>query len=311
MTEFRPHTTQLLARFCGYVEKPTWWNALQHQSLPLLPQDQAVGDIVAILSNKDERISALGPNSLAIPPAFQEFLSWGFHRAVRFAAMDGDRKLIGIQDVFDIEQAAITEDGQMVVTTSPVSPVIRLYDLMVHRLSLKAILYAKQHGPSITAITICRNYSVIVSGCDQGTCCIWDLNRLRLVTSMSHASSIAALAIHSISGDIIVCAGMELCVYDINGRSIARYTTGALSATITCIVMNETRTSEWQEDHAFVTGHTDGAVYTWLYSHDQVCWCARFQSASSSPITRLQICLEKQRIISGHENGELYLWIPE
>ena len=69
-------------------------------------------------------------------------------------------------------------------------------------LSSRCCLYA--HGASVTGLSLCRSFSVLVSASQDGTLAIWDLNRLCYVRSIrDHQAPVVALAVSDTLGDIV------------------------------------------------------------------------------------------------------------
>ncbi|KAK6999253.1 lysosomal-trafficking regulator isoform X2, partial [Biomphalaria glabrata] len=66
---------------------------------------------------------------------------------------------------------------------------------------VKKSLYG--HNGPITCLCVCQAFSIVVSGSADGSCIIWDLNRLNYVRSITtHNGEIHALAISDTLGDI-------------------------------------------------------------------------------------------------------------
>ena len=60
------------------------------------------------------------------------------------------------------------------------------------------------HGGAVTAIALCRSFSVLVSSSEDGSLIIWDLNRLCYVRSIRHHHSCVKLVtVSDTLGDIV------------------------------------------------------------------------------------------------------------
>ncbi|WAR10400.1 LYST-like protein [Mya arenaria] len=93
------------------------------------------------------------------------------------------------------------------------------------------------HTDRVTSLVVCRPYSVLVSCSQDGTCIIWDLNRLSYVRSIrSHKSAVKALAISNTLGDIASVSsqgmGSQLFLHTINAEEVAMVT---CEDTINCL----------------------------------------------------------------------------
>ncbi|KAI6071821.1 Lysosomal-trafficking regulator [Aix galericulata] len=79
------------------------------------------------------------------------------------------------------------------------------------------------HTAEITSLFVCKPYSIIISVSKDGTCIIWDLNRLCYVQSLSgHKSPVTAVSASETTGDIAtVCdsvgGGSDLRLWTVNG----------------------------------------------------------------------------------------------
>ncbi|XP_072265185.1 lysosomal-trafficking regulator isoform X2 [Pyxicephalus adspersus] len=82
------------------------------------------------------------------------------------------------------------------------------------------------HTGEITSLFVCKPYSIIISVSKDGTCIIWDLNRLCYVQSLTgHKSPVTAVSASETTGDIAtVCdsvgGGSDLRLWTVNGDLI-------------------------------------------------------------------------------------------
>uniref|UniRef100_H2ZF70 BEACH domain-containing protein n=1 Tax=Ciona savignyi TaxID=51511 RepID=H2ZF70_CIOSA len=84
------------------------------------------------------------------------------------------------------------------------------------------------HSSKVTCLSVCGAYRIFVSGSQDGTAVIWDLDALLYVRSLTgHASDVTTLAISNTSGDICtVCdsgndSGSHIRLWTINGSLVA------------------------------------------------------------------------------------------
>ncbi|XP_004691083.1 PREDICTED: lysosomal-trafficking regulator [Condylura cristata] len=79
------------------------------------------------------------------------------------------------------------------------------------------------HTGEVTCLSVCKPYSVLISASRDGTCIIWDLNRLCYVQSLTgHKSPVTAVSASETTGDIAtVCdsagGGSDLRLWTVNG----------------------------------------------------------------------------------------------
>ncbi|XP_069810685.1 lysosomal-trafficking regulator [Dendropsophus ebraccatus] len=82
------------------------------------------------------------------------------------------------------------------------------------------------HSAEITSLFVCKPYSILISVSMDGTCIIWDLNRLCYVQSLTgHKSPVTAVSASETTGDIAtVChsvgGGSDLRLWTVNGDLI-------------------------------------------------------------------------------------------
>ncbi|KAM8954167.1 lysosomal-trafficking regulator isoform 2-T2 [Pelodytes ibericus] len=82
------------------------------------------------------------------------------------------------------------------------------------------------HSSEITSLFVCKPYSILISVSKDGTCIIWDLNRLCYVQSLTgHKSPVTAVSASETTGDIAtVCdsvgGGSDLRLWTVNGDLI-------------------------------------------------------------------------------------------
>ncbi|XP_067321110.1 lysosomal-trafficking regulator [Anolis sagrei] len=79
------------------------------------------------------------------------------------------------------------------------------------------------HTAEITSLFVCKPYSIMISVSKDGTCIIWDLNRLCYVQSLAgHKSPVTAVSASETTGDVAtVCdsvgGGSDLRLWTVNG----------------------------------------------------------------------------------------------
>ncbi|KAM4694759.1 lysosomal-trafficking regulator [Discoglossus pictus] len=82
------------------------------------------------------------------------------------------------------------------------------------------------HTAEITSLFVCKPYSILISVSKDGTCILWDLNRLCYVQSLTgHKSPVTAVSASETTGDIAtVCdsvgGGSDLRLWTVNGDLI-------------------------------------------------------------------------------------------
>jgi len=120
------------------------------------------------------------------------------------------------------------------------------------------------HTGAVTCIFASRPHSVIVSGSEDQTCIIWDLNRLSYVRQLTnHEGPVSCVAIHDVTGEIVSCSGSVVNIWSINGDLLISSRTSQNPAdTISCCIWS--KAPEWLYENVLITGHRDGKIKVWI-----------------------------------------------
>ncbi|XP_061480531.1 lysosomal-trafficking regulator isoform X2 [Rhineura floridana] len=90
-------------------------------------------------------------------------------------------------------------------------------------IEMESQLHLYGHTAEITSLFVCKPYSIMISVSKDGSCIIWDLNRLCYVQSLAgHKSPVTAVSASETTGDIAtVCdsvgGGSDLRLWTVNG----------------------------------------------------------------------------------------------
>lgn len=118
------------------------------------------------------------------------------------------------------------------------------------------------HSGAITCMVASTSFRILLTGGADRQVCVWDLNRMQLVTRLPdvHQAPVKALAIDPITGDLLTAAGCDLHVWTINGQLLASRRLGSSGgqtspgdAICSLTVAKETQ-------GAIITGHRDGSI---------------------------------------------------
>uniref|UniRef100_A0A5F7Z9T5 WDFY family member 4 n=1 Tax=Macaca mulatta TaxID=9544 RepID=A0A5F7Z9T5_MACMU len=125
----------------------------------------------------------------------------------------------------------------------------------------KQALYG--HTQAVTCLAASVTFSLLVSGSQDCTCILWDLDHLTHVTRLPmHREGISAVAISDVSGTIVSCAGAHLSLWNVNGQPLASITTAwGPEGAITCCCLIEG--PAWDTSQIIITGSQDGMVRVW------------------------------------------------
>ncbi|XP_010167767.2 WD repeat- and FYVE domain-containing protein 4-like, partial [Antrostomus carolinensis] len=152
------------------------------------------------------------------------------------------------------------------IITSGTSSVVCVWELSLVKdkvkcLNLRQALYG--HTEAVTCLAASVTYSIFVSGSDDRTCIIWDLNQLTYINQLpAHRASLCSVAINNSTGDIISCAGSYLYLWTVNGQLLASInTTSSPKSHVVCCCFAEVM--DWDTRSIIITGSTDGVVRLW------------------------------------------------
>ncbi|KAG1732883.1 uncharacterized protein EDB91DRAFT_1150772 [Suillus paluster] len=178
------------------------------------------------------------------------------------------------------------------------------------------------HSQRVACIATSRTWSVIVSGSEDGSAIVWDLNRGCYRHSIWHSdenlrAEVCLSAINESTGYIATCSASHLMLHTINARPIARLDT--VHAPITSLAFHE---REYSHLDILATGHNDGSITLWTWNADgtpagmQAQWefvevrrmnlGEEASDVALGSVTALKFIGE--RLCAGYASGLTYMW---
>ncbi|XP_063958609.1 lysosomal-trafficking regulator-like isoform X1 [Lytechinus pictus] len=177
------------------------------------------------------------------------------------------------------------------------------------------------HTGPVTCLYVCRPYSILVSASQDGTCIIWDLNRLCYVRSLKdetkRGGSIIAVAVSEVSGDIasvsnvasaddlsmsLTAAGVsELTLWSINADLIGRV---FCHSQMLCLSFSNA--PEGISINAIAAGCYDGVVRMW--STLDLSPLRNISVEMHRPITSLTFSHDSHFLFTCDEDGLVIAW---
>ncbi|XP_067392088.1 lysosomal-trafficking regulator isoform X2 [Emydura macquarii macquarii] len=157
-------------------------------------------------------------------------LSWGYaDNILRLKSKQSEPPINFIQSsqLHQVTSCAWVPDSCQLFTGSK-SGVITAYmnrfsSSMPSEIEMESQVHLYGHTAEITSLFVCKPYSIMISVSKDGTCIIWDLNRLCYVQSLAgHKSPVTAVSASEMTGDIAtVCdsvgGGSDLRLWTVNG----------------------------------------------------------------------------------------------
>ncbi|XP_071961754.1 lysosomal-trafficking regulator-like isoform X2 [Antedon mediterranea] len=169
----------------------------------------------------------------------------------------------------------------------------------------KVCLYG--HTDVVSSIVISRPFSIMVTTSLDGTCIIWDLNRLCYVQSLSdHNGAVTTATISNTLGDIATVAMQEsgscsLHLWNINGNPIGRI---ICEMTILCVAFSNA--PEGISVNSLAAGCSDGLIRLW--STWDLSLVRTISSPSINPIISLCYTVDSHYLFSCDSDGLVTVW---
>ncbi|XP_059025625.1 WD repeat- and FYVE domain-containing protein 4 isoform X3 [Mustela lutreola] len=224
----------------------------------------AIGHIVPT----EKSILAVERNKVLLPPLGNRTFSWGFDDfSCCLGNYGSDKILMTFENLAAWGRCLCTVcPAPTTIITSGTSAVVCVWELSIAKgrprsLHLRKALYG--HTQAVTCLAASVTFSLLVSGSQDCTCILWDLDHLTHVARLpTHREGISALAISDVSGTIVSCAGAHLSLWNVNGHPLASITTAwGPEGAITCCCVLEG--PAWDTNHVIITGSQDGMVRIW------------------------------------------------
>ncbi|XP_039272900.2 WD repeat and FYVE domain-containing protein 3-like [Styela clava] len=245
---------------------------LKCSSGPVKELKGPVGEIVIT----DRGALATEESKILIPSQYSRYLSWGSgDLSIRIGYYESERAMQIFENLDCGEIKCVTMPNETTLVTGGTSTVVYVWKLpspkdKIKNLQLKQSLYA--HTDTVTCLASCSAYGILVSGSQDCTCIVWNLNRLSFVRQLrGHKSGVAHTSINELTGDIVTSDNTHVHVWSINGDHVASVNTTLMNARrqhITAIAIS--KLNEWDYDSVIATGHSDGYVRFWRLEYVQV-----------------------------------------
>ncbi|XP_076018474.1 lysosomal-trafficking regulator isoform X2 [Genypterus blacodes] len=160
-------------------------------------------------------------------------LSWGYaDNILRLKSKQSEPPINFIQcsQLHQVTSCAWVPDGCQLFTGSKCGVITaysnRFTTTTPLEMEVEAQVHLYGHTGEVTSLFVCKPYSVLISVSTDGTCILWDLNRLCYVQSLTgHKSPVTAVSASETTGDIAtVCdsvgGGSDLRLWTVNGDLI-------------------------------------------------------------------------------------------
>ncbi|XP_072534107.1 WD repeat- and FYVE domain-containing protein 4 isoform X2 [Salminus brasiliensis] len=231
----------------------------------------SVGQIVC--GEKD--VLVMEKNKLLMPPLWNTYFCWGYYDNTcsfgNYTTEKGFAVWEGLSDWGETVCAACPNSNTLITAGS--STVVCVWEVSISKdklkhMKLKQALYG--HTDTVTCVVVSEAHSVIISGSHDQTCILWDLEELSYITQLpTHSSSVSALAINDLTGEIVSCSGTHLYLWTMKGQLLASINTPyGPEGSIQCCCF--TQKCEWDSHNVIITGCADGIVRIWKTEYTKV-----------------------------------------
>ncbi|XP_069340666.1 lysosomal-trafficking regulator [Eulemur rufifrons] len=157
-------------------------------------------------------------------------LSWGYaDNILRLKSKQSEPPINFIQSSqqYQVTSCAWVPDSCQLFTGSKCGVITaytnRFTSSTPSEIEMETQIHLYGHTEEITSLFVCKPYSILISVSRDGTCIVWDLNRLCYVQTLAgHKSPVTAVSASETSGDIAtVCdsagGGSDLRLWTVNG----------------------------------------------------------------------------------------------
>ncbi|CAG8446303.1 7064_t:CDS:10 [Dentiscutata erythropus] len=275
-----------------------------------------------------DRLLAVSTQKILIPPNYNYYVEWGYSdNSLRLHQTD-TKKLVGLYENLHLQtvSCACFADGRTFITGGT-DAVICIWRFKWQTKSPECgfMECLRGHSAKINCVTNSRSYSIIISGSDDKTCIIWDLNRMKYVRQLQgHETGVQFVAINDTTGDIATCSGSIIRLWSINGDLLITKNTAQIPDPILCCVFYEGKQNEWFDNDIIITGHKKGIWNKNLKTNKDLTACKwnlelrhqlkhenRIEPLSPAPaadIVALFPAGNQKILYSGDSSGKVYSW---
>ncbi|XP_028982965.1 WD repeat- and FYVE domain-containing protein 4 isoform X2 [Betta splendens] len=265
----KPHPPRSGSRREGSSPSPTpFFFKLDKLKSPSQPFRELPRGVVGQIMCLEKEVVILERNQLVLSPASTSFFSWGFpDHSCAFGNYATDKTVAFCESLCDWgETLCAACPNPTTIVTAGTSTVVCVWDVLVNKdkpthLKLRQPLYG--HTDAVVCLAVSEVHSLIVSGSRDLTCILWDMDELSYITQLAgHTTSITALAINELTGEIASCAGPQLYLWTMKGQLLTCTDTSCgPQADILCVCF--TQRQEWDSRNVIVTGCADGIIRIW------------------------------------------------
>ncbi|XP_037321151.2 lysosomal-trafficking regulator isoform X2 [Pungitius pungitius] len=242
-------------------------------------------------------------------------LSWGYaDNILRLKSKQSEPPINFIQcsQLHQVTSCAWVPDGCQLFTGSKCGVITaysnRFTSTTPSEMEVESKVHLYGHTGEVTSLFVCKPYSILISVSQDGTCILWDLNRLCYVQSLTgHKSPVTAVSASETTGDIAtVCdsvgGGSDLRLWTVNGDLIGH----VHCREIICSVAFSNQ-PEGVSVNVIAGGLENGVVRLWSTWDLKPVREITF-SKSSKPIISLTYSCDGHHLYTANSEGTVMAW---
>ncbi|XP_033836122.1 lysosomal-trafficking regulator isoform X1 [Periophthalmus magnuspinnatus] len=242
-------------------------------------------------------------------------LSWGYaDNILRLKSKQSEPPINFIQcsPLHLVTSCAWVPDGCQLFTGSKCGVITaysnRFTSTTPSEMEVESQVHLYGHSAEVTSLFVCKPYSILISVSRDGTCILWDLNRLCYVQSLTgHKSPVTAVSASETTGDIAtVCdsvgGGSDLRLWTVNGDLIGH----VHCREIICSVAFSNQT-EGVSVNVIAGGLENGVVRLWSTWDLKPVREITFPK-SSKPIISLTYSCDGHHLYTANSEGTVMAW---
>ncbi|XP_068149093.1 cilia- and flagella-associated protein 52 [Drosophila tropicalis] len=191
---------------------------------------------------------------------------------------------------------AVASSGRLIVTGG-IEGQVRVWKIEPYRQDLLAVL--KDHSGPITTLDINHLDTEVISACTDGSCVIWDINRMTRKQVVTANTQFMAASYFPTGVQVLTCGSDGRIIYwMVYNGALIRELTASKKSSVNCVTINDT-------GDYFVSVGSDLQVKLWDYNSGEVVGVGS-EHASSVISAAFSPC--GQMFVTGSTDGSLIIW---
>ncbi|KAG8936117.1 hypothetical protein FRC02_004435 [Tulasnella sp. 418] len=273
---------------------------------------KVINSPVSQLGFDGDKIIACSESMVHIPHYPREHVEWYADGTLRLYI---DNHVV--QTIEDANVICCAIQGPLMVTGSA-DTMVRIWKIFRQASTTRVVQTSlmRGHAASVCCIAVSQAWSLIVSGSQDGTGALWDLNRAQYIRSIRHPTSLTVCAIQDSNGYIATVSKTILQIHTLNGQLIVSY--NLTSEKVLSLAFHE---REWSPTPILASGGPGGTITLWTWNADNTPSGQRARwkliphhrlsyRKADADVTALGFSGES--LYSGDSTGSVYVWtLPE